>query len=104
MDGCHRSSRFLDHCVPASRELIVGGKQHPWVRPFGQRKHERPVLQPFETQLGHRGGYSPAVTKLRADSGRQTLVDNDFQYELCGSEIRIDGFKPANSVVDLSRF
>ena len=26
MDDCHRGSRFLDHCAPASRELIVGGQ------------------------------------------------------------------------------
>ena len=62
----------------------------------------RDIVMPLV--FGVRGGFPSAVSKLCADSGRQTLVDNDFEHELCGSEIRIDGFKPANSIVDLSRF
>ena len=63
-----------------------------------------PSFSPLRPNAATEVAFRPRFTKLRTDSGRQTLVDNDFEHELRGSEIRIDGFKPANSVVDLSRF
>ena len=104
MDGCHCGSRLVERLTPAARELVVSGKQHPRVRTVAQLIDKRPILQPFKTQLSYRDGFPSAVSKFRIDSRRQALVDNDFQHRLCGSEIRIDGFKPGNRVVDLSRF
>ena len=78
MDGCHGDACFLDHFTTDTREFVVGGKKHPWVTAFGQCAYERLVLRPSEIRLGQRDGPSPAVSKLRAYSGPQALVDYDL--------------------------
>ena len=104
MDNCYRGSRFRDHHIPATRKFVVRGKQHPRFVPFGQPLQDSSICQPFQSQRGHGGCLPPAVSKLRTYSGCQALVNNDFQHELCDSEIRVDGFKPANCIVDLYGF